>query len=132
MAAGLGWGPLWGCKCMVKNVCRKHGLLTASEGRRLDARLAHINSWMRSVDRPAADKGNSFAWLEAANRGAGGNPLDRICLLTDLIFKPVAQLLTICHLRDDDSERPCFEVPAPSLRLRTDASASSSRFRGSR
>ena len=130
VAKGEGWGPLWGCRCKVQNVCRAHGLLRAGEAGRLNARLKHINSWVRGVGRNAADEVNSFALFVTASRGPHGSPLNRICLLSDCIWSPYAQLLTSCHLREDPRALRCFDAPAPPFRLRIGASAFASRFRG--
>ena len=126
---GQGWGPLWGCAGKVKNICRLHGSLEAVAVRSLDASLAHLNSWIRSLGRKTVDEVNSFALFRTSARAEDGSSLDRICLLSDGIYQPVAQYYTRCHLPADAST--CFTVPTLPFKLRIGASTGSSRLRGS-
>ena len=126
---GRGWTPLWGCACNVKNICRSHGLLSAPDILKLNARTAHLNSWARSLEKSLLEEVTSFALFSTSARAQDGSSLDRICLLSDCIFKPFAQYLTLCHLPGNSSTS--FEVPLVPFKLRIGASPGSSRIRGS-
>ena len=69
--------------------------------------LPHINSWVKSLGRDRVDRVNDFVWFHTHKRGSDGRPLDRVCLLSDAVYKPMAQYFTLCCLPDSDAI--CFD-----------------------
>ena len=128
--AGTGWDRIWGCKCKVKNVCRLHGDEDLAK-RQLDSTLLrHINSWIRQLGRPRVDRVNEFIWFHSHFRAQDGGSLDRICLLSDAVFKPIAQYFTCCHL--PGKPNCCFDPPAElPFKLRIGVSSGCHRMHGS-
>ena len=132
-AKGDGWNPLWGCSCRVKNVCRKHVDEDKFLRRRLDTTLLHrINHWVRHVGREKVDGVNEFVLFTTTQRACDGGSLDRICLLSDAVFSPVAQYFTYCHLPILPGEVPkCrFDYPQVPFKLRIGVESRCFRMRG--
>ena len=129
---GHGWGPIWGCASKVQNVCRDHRREDGEDEMRqqLDVTLLpHITSWVRSLGRDRVDRVNDFVWFHTPKRGADGKPLDRVCLLGDAVYKPMAQYFTLCWLPDTDAM--CFDPPSVlPFRLRIGFEESNFRMRG--
>ena len=131
-SGGHGWGPIWGCACKVQNVCRVHRREDGEDEMRqqLSATLLpHINSWVKSLGRDRVDRVNDFLWFHTHKRGADGEPFDRVCLLSDAVYKPIAQYFTLCCLPDSDAM--CFDPPSVlPFRLRIGIEESNFRMRG--
>jgi len=107
---GEGWGPLWGCACKVKNICRVHDGGDRDVTPKMDLLLRHINCWVRALGKPLVEEVNSFIWFNTSARTEDGGSLDRICLLSDAFYQPVAQYFTYCHLRFREEPRG-LDVP---------------------
>ena len=129
---GHGWGPIWGCVCKVQNVCRIHRREDGEDEMRqqLDETLLPlISSWVQSLGRARVDRVNDFVLFHTCKRSADGKPFDRVCLLSDAVYKPIAQYFTLCCLPDTDAT--CFDPPSVlPYRLRIAFEESNFRMRG--
>ena len=96
----------------------------------LDATLLPlINSWVQSLGRARVDRVNDFVWFHTCKRSADGKPLDRVCLLSDAVYKPIAQYFTLYCLPDTDAT--CFDPPSVlPYRFRSGFEESNFRMRG--
>ena len=96
----------------------------------LDATLLPlINSWVQSLGRARVDRVNDFVWFHTCKRSADGKPFDRVCLLSDAVYKTVAQYFALCCLPDTDAT--CFDPPSVlPYRFRSGFEESTFRMRG--